>query len=676
MQVATAFVKFLGDFTEVNKGFDYLPQYGGQAGVNVGANFASKMGVAVKVGLAGIASTGIAGILQGLGKDLEESEARLKGAIESVGGNFETLKPKIEGAQDAMTKFGYKSNEVDDALAILTLAYKDPIKAMEMLSVTTKIATAKNEDLKTAAGDVANAHNGMFKGLQKIIPGLRDSAAAVHALTIAEKLHQTAVDALAKPTQHLNDLMAEDAKIKHLSLPQQFALRDAHKAVADAQAKVTTTTQNLATATTAAAGATKNGDKAMTDWAAHYNGDLDKAKTTSGVWDSIKAKVENFGASVGAQAAGPLTAMGVVTTAFSPLLQAGVGGWIKEHAKFGKAVEKDVGVVAAAGEDLVGKEQASFAKRAALAVAHGVKMAALFVADHVRQLAASAGELAIWTASAAKRLVMESATLVKETALYVASGAKKAAIEAGEFALSAGRWIAHTALQLAQAGIRLAIWIGSHAIMLATSIATAIGVAAAFLLPLLPFILIGLAIGLLVLLVVTHFSQIRDFVVGVVSKIIAVFLEFAPKVGKAILDVLLFFPKLEFEALQFFGGLVGKIIGFFLTIPGRMAQIGGDILHAFAKGIADAAGHLPVIGASIQHLLGFSEGGVVPGMTGAAQLAVVHGGERIQTPAQQKEQGKGGFNVGEINVYNPTPEPASTSTGRELRKLAYLGQAS
>jgi len=29
-----------------------------------------------------------------------------------------------------------------------------------------------------------------------------------------------------------------------------------------------------------------------------------------------------------------------------------------------------------------------------------------------------------------------------------------------------------------------------------------------------------------------------------------------------------------------------------------------------------------------------------------------------------------------VNVYNPTPEPASTSVSRELRKLAYMGSVS
>ena len=48
---------------------------------------------------------------------------------------------------------------------------------------------------------------------------------------------------------------------------------------------------------------------------------------------------------------------------------------------------------------------------------------------------------------------------------------------------------------------------------------------------------------------------------------------------------------------------------------------------------------------------GFASGGIVPGATGQAQLAVVHGGERVQTPQQQRSGGGGG---GGGQVFNIT----------------------
>jgi hypothetical protein len=65
------------------------------------------------------------------------------------------------------------------------------------------------------------------------------------------------------------------------------------------------------------------------------------------------------------------------------------------------------------------------------------------------------------------------------------------------------------------------------------------------------------------------------------------------------------------------------------------------------------------------------------------QLALVHQGERILTTAENASPaaraaavgalGEGGPLVGSMTIVNPAPEPASTSTSRELRKLAYLG---
>jgi hypothetical protein len=73
------------------------------------------------------------------------------------------------------------------------------------------------------------------------------------------------------------------------------------------------------------------------------------------------------------------------------------------------------------------------------------------------------------------------------------------------------------------------------------------------------------------------------------------------------------------------------------------------------------------------HIPGFALGGIVPGAIGAPMLAVVHGGERVSTPAQQAA-GAGG------NTYNLTlvgggavndPE----GVRRMLTRLEFLGTA-
>jgi len=65
----------------------------------------------------------------------------------------------------------------------------------------------------------------------------------------------------------------------------------------------------------------------------------------------------------------------------------------------------------------------------------------------------------------------------------------------------------------------------------------------------------------------------------------------------------------------------------------------------------------------------YAEGGFVPGS--GPRLAIVHGGENVQTPEQLAAEAKRqGVN---LTVNNPAPEPASTSVGRELQKLAAMG---
>jgi hypothetical protein len=70
---------------------------------------------------------------------------------------------------------------------------------------------------------------------------------------------------------------------------------------------------------------------------------------------------------------------------------------------------------------------------------------------------------------------------------------------------------------------------------------------------------------------------------------------------------------------------------------------------------------------------GFSEGGLVPGLPGAPTLAIVHGGERVLTPQQQRQYG-GGVTVQQTNHFNgnaPTEadlEYANTQLGWRLSR--------
>ena len=79
------------------------------------------------------------------------------------------------------------------------------------------------------------------------------------------------------------------------------------------------------------------------------------------------------------------------------------------------------------------------------------------------------------------------------------------------------------------------------------------------------------------------------------------------------------------------------------------------------RNLSGAIGNLGIklrnVAAAGRSLLGFASGGVVPGPTGQAQLAVVHGGEQVLTPAQQRNAGGGGGGGIVINVTTGVGDP-------------------
>ena len=110
----------------------------------------------------------------------------------------------------------------------------------------------------------------------------------------------------------------------------------------------------------------------------------------------------------------------------------------------------------------------------------------------------------------------------------------------------------------------------------------------------------------------------------------------------------------------------------------------GTVLQPIIKGIGDM---FSGIGSGIQgiasaahsmHIPGFALGGVVPGAIGAPMLAVVHGGERVQTPAQQAAGVGGGDMTGVASLLNAilnelrTPPGGQTGVEAALYKAVHL----
>lgn len=106
--------------------------------------------------------------------------------------------------------------------------------------------------------------------------------------------------------------------------------------------------------------------------------------------------------------------------------------------------------------------------------------------------------------------------------------------------------------------------------------------------------------------------------------------------------------------IGFFEHLVKKVTGLIGQIADKAGSIGGKILDPLG------------IGGKIGGLLGFADGGVVPGPIGAPRLAVVHGGEEIRNPAQRAQ---GGGDTIHLTVVSPSSDPVSFAmqTARTLR---------
>ena len=138
--------------------------------------------------------------------------------------------------------------------------------------------------------------------------------------------------------------------------------------------------------------------------------------------------------------------------------------------------------------------------------------------------------------------------------LFTATGPAKDVLIAVGIVIG-GVLVAAIASYLISAGAAMAATIATTATMVVgwgAAAAGAVLAAAAFLLPILPFILLGAVVIGAVALIVTHFTQVRNFIGGVVG------------------DIVGFFAALPGRVLGFVGGLVTSVINFFTGLPGRV----------------------------------------------------------------------------------------------------------
>lgn len=237
---------------------------------------------------AGVA--GLGGVLTAAHDKEKHAQQQLAAAVDATGKPFDDLQGHINKAVKANEKYGYTSEQTQDALTKLTFATQDPAAAFQNLSLTLDYAAAKHLDLATASTQMGKILAGAgAKYLKPFGITVASSTDAVKAATTAQKTYQTVVaaagkahdayeTALAKVTKAQQDLtdrqsiFAAQNKAQAPSavtaVKQQQALRDATDKVRRAETDAASAKGKLTAANDLATRASKNLASANADAAA------------------------------------------------------------------------------------------------------------------------------------------------------------------------------------------------------------------------------------------------------------------------------------------------------------------------------------------------------------------------------------------------------------------------
>jgi TP901 family phage tail tape measure protein len=209
-----------------------------------------------------------------------------------------------------------------------------------------------------------------------------------------------------------------------------------------------------------------------------------------------------------------------------------------------------------------------------------------------------------------------------------------------------------------------------------------------------------------------HFATLGGRIIGIVTgfigEVVRFYLALPGRIASLVGTIAGFFVSLGGRIVSTVGRFIGEVVGFFLSIPGKIVGIGAEIVKGIIRGMASLPGqlldtvanafrslkidigpfHISSSGVQIDlpkiELPSFAVGSpFVP----RDMAALVHAREMI-IPAAESDAIRAGRaaltatpaestaptgRALTVNVYNPTPESASTSTKRELQKLAAFG---
>lgn len=279
-------------------------------GATTGERF--RAGLSTGMMAAGAAAAGVGTALLAVADPAEKAEASLKAALDSIGASYDAIKPKIEAAIHTGEGFGHNASQTQEALAKLTISFKDPQKALDELHRAEELAAMTHMSLTEAADALGKVHGGSTRFLKTFGINIKDNATLMADATKASKAHEAAVASLAKAQDALAQMQARDAGVKKLSVAQEQQLQKAREAVTLATQKAAATNAEMAKAQADAQGVTKDGEAIFDKLIDNYHGAEAQADTFGGRLDALRARVTDVAATVGQHLGPVLIALGPV----------------------------------------------------------------------------------------------------------------------------------------------------------------------------------------------------------------------------------------------------------------------------------------------------------------------------------------------------------------------------
>lgn len=580
-----------------------------------------------EVGKLMLGAFGAAGAIEaaksiGEATDKEEiAQAKLATALKNSGTSWDANAAKIGNAVKTGEKYGYSSASTKDALAALTTATGSSTKALALLPLAQNVAAESGKDLTTSAIAVAKAQEGNLKPLKALAIDLPIAAGgavklsqAQTKLAVAHLAAQKAGDAVtaAVAKQQAAYRQIESSGLKGVAASKAYAAAD--KGVTAAQDKLRAAQGKVYLATLNVNTVSKAGGNIIAQLSAKMKGQAAAAaETFGGKVKALKAKLTDVEAAIGLKVIPIIEKLAGAVVA--------IVGWFSKGSLAAKGVEVAIGALTAA-----------FVLNKAITLASAAWNATWAAGEAVVSAATGAATAAQWLFNAA--LSANPIVLVIAAVVGLGVAVYEAYKHFGPF-----RAAVDAAWQILQTGFD---WVKGHW-------------------PLLLAILTG-PIGLAVLLITKNWSTISSGAASAFDAVVG-FVKGLP--GR----VLGYVSSLASAGLKLGSALLGGLVSGVEGLLGKVGDIGkaiantgirfvnimlGDIragIHDLANALANvnvpgvgkafdaASSVLNTVAGHIPNVPSFDGGGIVPGAPGSPQLILAHGGENVQTRAQQRAGG-------------------------------------